>query len=64
MSWSGVVMPQVRKRFKAAQNDVRGMVLADEFPIPDSMAGIPFNVVDTEVDPNGHLMINIDTQIQ
>ncbi len=64
MSWSGVVMPQVRKRFRAAQNDVKGMVLADEFPIPESMAGIPFNVIDTEVDPNGHLMINIDTHIQ
>ncbi|MFX3675728.1 MAG: hypothetical protein ACN6I6_01700 [bacterium] len=63
MSWSGVVMPQVRKRFKDAQNDVRGMILADEFPIPESMAGIPLNIVEAQVDPNGHLMINIDTQL-
>lgn len=63
MSWSGVVMPQVRKRFKAAQNDVRGMILADEFPIPESMVGMPLKVMDTSLDPNGHLMIHIDTDL-
>lgn len=60
-SWSGVVMPRVRNEFKEAQNDVRGMVLADDFPLPDTMAGIPLYIKGTKVDPNGHLMIHIDT---
>lgn len=64
VSWSGVVMPQVRKRFESARNDVRGMILNDEFPIPESMVGLPLIVKDTTIDSNGHLMIQIDTELE
>lgn len=63
MSWSGVVMPQVRKRFKDAAKDIRGLVLADEFPLPASMGGIPLFVRKTEIEPSGHLLIDIDTEL-
>jgi hypothetical protein len=58
--FAGRVRSAVRKTISDMQSDLNGMVIVDEFPIPDSLFGIPLRVRNAKIDRSGHMIIYIN----
>lgn len=57
--FGGKVRKSVREKFENIKG-IDGMVLLDEFPVPESIMGIPLAIKDTAIDSNGHMILLLD----
>lgn len=54
----GTVLNAIRKQVQGI--DISGMVLVEEFPVPESLGGIEIHPSNVKIDENGHLIIYMD----
>jgi hypothetical protein len=51
------VLSSAREQLTAMNNDLKGIMLSDNLPLPTDILGFPMTLTKTSIDPNGNIMI-------
>jgi len=54
------LLEAARSTLKEMDSDLKGMVLADDIPVPTDIFGFPMRITAAEPDPNGNILVFMD----